>query len=385
MALSASGAASVGYGLQDADNAASSVAYLAEGSLRGRFARPVSAPQFQQVLGLAYLGDKLQLLAGGSEAGQPCCSSVETLGAPHHGRFGRTRTLVTGLAGPTVAQLVTLPHRLLAVIATERGVWASLSSGTRFSSTRQLTTSAQLPQQVSATALQGGESLVAWSARTGRLTDPGPRFVYLARGSAHSAPRGGHVVLTVSANREIDELALVGSGHRGTLAVVESWFDAQGNFHSQVKVADLHGRVRLRTLSASSELASGISFAAGAGGSEVLSWEGCDANGNCSLRVALRSAKGGFGRARNLGSADPDEPPSVALTASGHAVVGWIRGGDVLAVTSRRTGLTRAVRLSSTGDAANLDIAPGPSRGAMAVWSEGTAAERLVGSSWLEG
>ncbi len=340
--FSASGAAALGYGVQDIDNPGSSVAFAADGAAATRLGRPHQVSGAQRTLALAYNGSQLVLLVGASPHGLACCSSVDAVKASPGGGFGALRKVLDGLAGATVGRLVGLPGRLLGAIATERGVWVTQSGGDgHFGPARRLTGSDVLAEALDATTLAGNQSVVAWAAASGDLeapgatTPPGARSIFIATGSVQHAPRASRAVIEVPADHWIDELALAANGSVPTVAWVESWYDATGDYHSQVEVADLGASVRPITVSSAAELASGIAFAADANGDQVLAWKSCTAAGTCVLNDALRGARGAFGAPQLLGGADASQVPAAAVGPGGQPLVTWIQQGHVLAAAGR--------------------------------------------------
>lgn len=380
VALSASGAAAIGYGIQDADDPSSSTAWMIQGRRPGGYATPRALAGAERILGLAYGPRGLELLAGSSEAGKACCSQAEVVGPVRGGPSGAPRTLFTGLTGQTLGSLLALPGRLLAVAATERGVWAAQSAagGIRFGAARRLSSAAQLPQSMDAIALGRGQSLIAWSARTGQITADGPRRVYIARGSLNRGPRAGRLLFSVPAGHQVEELALAGGAAAPTIAWIESWYDASGRLRTKVEVADVTSKVHPRTFSAG-EASSGLSFA-GAGGTQALSWESCTPNGDCGLRVVLRAGRTGFGRLERPGAIDATDTPAAVVSARGQAVIGWVHDGHVMALTGASGRLARPRTVARTNFAADLTLAARP-RGALAVWTQGTLNQALYAST----
>ncbi len=385
VAISAAGAAAIGYGAEDVDDTAFAQALLSSGSVHGGFGPSYPIFGAQQTLGLAYRGHDLSLLVGASEAGQSCCSSVLVVGPSRGASPGPARTLLSGLAGATAGDLLPIPRRLLAVIATERGVWASQSgpSSDRFPIPHRLSGPRQLPQSIDAITLAGGHTAIAWTARTDAVTAPGPRTLFLARGSLRRAPAPGRGLLTVAPGHEIDELALADRGARGTVAWVESWYDRVGRYHSQVRVSDLGARLRPQTVSSSRELAAGIGFAGLDGGTQILAWKGCTSAGTCSVRAVLRPSPGRFGVVRGPGPIDAAQTPAVTLTARGQAVIGWVSHGHVVAATGRGTRLSSPRVVATTTFATDLALAGAPSDDVLAVWVQGTLNQSLIGASFV--
>ncbi|MEA2160740.1 MAG: hypothetical protein QOD66_3120 [Solirubrobacteraceae bacterium] len=384
IAFSAAGAAAVGYGVQDEDNPADSIARVVQRRARSRFGAARQVAGEQQILSLAYGNSGLELLGGASEAGHSCCSQVHAIGPARGSSFGPARTLFSALAGATDTRLLKVSNRLLAVAATERGVWVAQSAagGARFAAAHRLSAPNQLPQSLDAIAGPGAQSIVAWTARTDQVTSSGPRGIYLATGSASHAPNRRRLALTVPAGHSIDEVALAQGAAQPTLAWIESWFDRRGAYHAQVKLADVAGRLRPQGVSAGGELAAGLAFAADAGGDQALTWKACDANGDCATRVVLRRAKGRFGSVQHPGAIDASQNPVAAVTLGGRALVGWIHNGHVFAAGSQTTRLSRPSVVSPTGFGADLTIAASPRGGGLAVWTQGTLAQSVIGANF---
>jgi hypothetical protein len=383
IAFSPSGAAAVGFGIQDVDHPASSIAFATVRPSGGGIGRPRQVPGAQEILGLAYEGTALNLLIGTAPRRMSCCSSVQAVRSVRGGGFGRARTIVSGLAGATAARLVALPGRLLAAIATGDGVWISQSVGEgRFPRPHRLTPAGALPETLDATSLPGGHSIVAWTASTSQSSAGEPGTIFISRGSLLRAPRGRRVAITVSAGHRIDELAVVRGSAVPTVAWIESWFDSAGLYHSQAVIADLNRNIRLRPLSPTSELASGLAFAADARGDQALSWKACTSTGACVLRATLRPAHGRFTRLQQLGSVDASQTPAVAIAPTGEALLGWINQGHVLVAQAhpRARGFGSPQTVSATNFGADLALAFGPAREALAVWTQGTLAQSVTGS-----
>lgn len=250
------------------------------------------------------------------------------------------------------------------------------SGGSPFGAVHRLSGASQLPQSLDA-VFAAGKSLVAWTARTGSPTADGPRLVYVAQGDAGRAPQRERLALKVPASHEVDELALAAGPRAPTLAWVESWYDARGGFHSQVKVADVTSRLHLRTVSAQGEVASGISLAADARGDQALSWEVCTAVGNCAVRAALRYGARTFGQPQRLAGIDASDAPAAMVTSGGEAVIAWIQNGHVRAARGSGAVVGPPTTVSSTGYAADLRLASSPRGGGLAVWTQGTLNESL--------
>jgi hypothetical protein len=379
LAFAPSGAATVGYAVQNADNPLTAMAFTAGSSTTGK---PISSRRIggvQQILALAYLGPNLELLAGTSPRDEPCCSTAETISATSHG-FGSPRRLLAGLSGAAVARLVTLPGRLLAAVATEHGVWVSQSSrADRFGSVRRLTTPSALPETLDATDFPRARSVVVWTARPDRSA-PGPTQIFISTGSQKTAPRQGHVAITVPSGHRIDELTVARGPSFPTVVWIDSWFDPAGAYHSQVFAADLRGRPVPQPLSSPSELAAGLSSAADARGDQALSWKGCTVTGICGVRAVVRRARGLFGVVARLPAIDPSQTPAVAMSPRGLSLVAWIARGHVFATQAARDGFGRTRIVSPTSYAADLTLAFGPKTQALAAWTQGTLNQSVMGA-----
>jgi hypothetical protein len=394
-AVSASSSA-VAFTVQDPDTPQDARAFITQGSPVGRAGAPRRVPGALAVLGLAYEGTTLELLTGSSPSGRGCCATVGALQVSGS-RFGRPTTLVRGLTGTTDGALVPLAAgpsgkaagRLLAAVATQRGVWVSQTNAAgKFMPAARLSFTGS-PADVAAAALPGGGGAVAWSVASGGY-EAQPGRILFAIGSPTSAPSRVRVAVTVPAGHSIDQLALepgAGAGPRAgaagaTLAWVESWYDASGNFHSAVEVRELTGSARIQTVSPPFELASDLAFAANAAGAQVLAYDGCSDAGACVARAAARRPGRPFAGALYLGPVDPSQAVAAAISSSGQALVGWIEGGHVLAAVHqpRAARFGRARVVSGTLYAADLALAFGPGRHALAVWTQGAVEPVLAGA-----
>jgi hypothetical protein len=382
VAFAPTGASTLSYTVQNADDPATAKAFTVARSARGTLSKPKQLKGVQQVLDLAYDAQGLELLAGTSAKGQDCCSTAETLRWTG-GRVGSPHKLVGGLAGPALGRLLTLPDRLVAAVATERGVWVSQSSkADRFGSARRLTPSSALPESLDATTLSGGRSVFVWTARP----DPAslaPTQIFLSSGSQKLAPHSARAVITVPGDHRIDELAVARGPSSPTVAWVESWFDATGAYHSQVFAADIRATARPRPLSTPGELAAGLSFAADAQGDQALSWKGCTALGTCEVRAVHRAARGRFSAVAQLGGIDSSQTPAVAISTRGLTALVWVAQGHVIASEAGRTasGFARPRLVSATNFAADITLAFGPKTQALAAWTQGTLNQSVVGAS----
>jgi hypothetical protein len=385
IAFSTAGTAAVGFGIQDEDNPASSVAFVTMRSTSGAIGRPQQLRGAQEPLDLAYQGTALHVLIGTSPRGMACCSSAQTITSAPGGGFGRGHRILTRLAGATAGALVTLPGRLLAAIATQHGVWVSQSVGAgRFPQAHRLTPANSAPEALAATNLPRGQSIVAWTATTSQTPATGPRTIFISRGSVLRAPRGMRSAITVPVGHRIDELAVARGPSVPTLAWIESWFDSAGVFHSQAMIADLGRIVRPRALSPPTEPSAGLTFAADAGGDQALSWKACTSTGACTVRATLRPARRRFTPLQRLGAVDASQIPAAAVAPNGQALVGWIDQGHVRAAPAspRASRFGSPHTVSATGFGADLALAFGPAGQALAVWTQGTLVQSVIGASF---
>ncbi len=383
---SSSGAAAVAFGVQDADNPATSAAQVTVRTAQRRVGTPKLIPGAQQVLGLSFDGSSLELLTGTSPAGEACCSSAQAVSLNARGAFGAPRTLVGGLAGATLGALLTLPDgRMLAAVATGLGVWVVQSvSANRFAGPHKLTSPAVSPESLVATNLGGNNTAVAWTAVSGSPGEAVARSIFLATGSAHSAPRRARTALTVPAGHGIDELGIAPGSSSPTAAWIESWYDRRGGYHAQVRAADLTAHPGARTLSPSGQLASGLAFAGDAAGDLAAAWKTCTSSGACTLYASVRRVGQRFGSPQSLGSIDPSQTPAATVSPGGDALVGWVRSGQPVAA-ERAHGAARFGAdhvLSRTVYAADLAISFGPAHEAIAAWTQGTLAPSVVGVAY---
>ena len=383
LAFSSTGASAAAFGLSDVDTPGSQHAWLTTRSAGGRVAGPSRIGGAAQILALSYTGATLQLLVGSSPATLDCCSTAQAV-AVHTGsgapRPGRPRVLVGGLAGQTTGRLLTLGGgRMLAVVATERGVWVSQSArGDRFGPGHLISSRGQEPEAMDAASLGGESSTVAWTAGTGLLAASDPRTIYVSTGSRSGPPRRAHVALTVAPGHRVDELSVARRGSGRTLVWIESWYDRAGAYHSQVRTADITGRPRARSLSGSTRLVSGLTAAADSAGDQGVAWQSCTADAACTVQAVGRPARGRFGSVRTLGGVDATEPPSLAISPTGQIVIGWVRGGHPVA----SVGFGAPSVLSPTRYATAIDVAYGPRRVALAAWVGNTLHPQIAGAAY---
>ncbi len=386
LAFSSSGVAAVGFAVQDGDDAADSTAYLAA---RGVTGGPVSLHRItgaKQVLALAYQKATADLLLGTAPSAQTCCSAVAFATRRAGGAVSAPHQLLGSLAGATTAQLVPVSTRLLAVVATERGVWVTESAprSTRFGGARRLTAGAAVPETVSALGLGGGGAAVLWAARGGGsgVTGAGPGWIIMATGTPKRAPSNPRAVIRLPAGHTVEELAAVPSATGVTVAWIESWFDGGGNYHSVARAADISRHTAARTLSPGNELATGLSLVADGRSDALMTWEGCTSAGTCTVRAARRPAKGHFTTAQ-LGAVDASEQPAAAIAPSGTAIVGWVSSGHVYAASAgvRARTFGPAARVSATNYATDLTVGVAPTGVALAAWTQGTFAQSVMGAT----
>jgi hypothetical protein len=385
VAVSSAGADAFGVTVTDADSPSDSTAYVVLRDPTGRVGTAQPVPNAQQVLGLAFAAGGLELLTANSKQGDACCGSAGVVRLGAGGHFSRARMLVGRLAGATEGQLVPVSGRLVAAIATERGVWSAQSSrGAQFGRVHRLTSGDARPETFSAAGLAAGSAIVAWAQRDKR--NPDPRTIYTAAGTARGAPSQRHPAVTVVASHRVDEVAIAGAGGP-TIAWIESWFDSRGGYHSQVELADLSHPRQTRAFPVSGQIASDLVFASDGKGDQLLAWKTCTRAGSCSVREVVRRTGTRFAGPARLGGVEPAEAPSAALTPSGAGVVGWIARGEVLASEVRagavRFGAARII--SDAGDASGLALQGGPASTALAAWSQGVLAPHVVGAAYRAG
>jgi hypothetical protein len=388
--FSAAGAVAAAFGVTNLDNPAVSNAFVTVRSPGGAVGKPLHVPGAQQILSLTFDGSSIELLIGTSPAGLTCCSSAHVVQLTNRGRFTGARTLVSGLVGDSLGQLVTLAGGpVLAAVASGNGVWAAQSaSGTRFAAAHRLTAAQALPESLSATSLGADKSIVAWTAASAPRALAGS--IFIATGTKTSAPRRARVALTVPAGHRIDQLGLAATASIPAVTWIESWFDRQGAYHAEARVADLTGRPLVRTLSRANQVVSGLAFAADPVGDQAVAWKVCPTLRSCTLQAALRRRGASYAAPASLGPIDPSQTPALAVGPSGEALLGWVRlGHPVVAVSpavaaashrSARFGAPRV--LSATTYAADLTLAAGPAQKAIAVWTQGTLAPSVVGDAY---
>jgi hypothetical protein len=369
--------AAVTFGVQDSENATSAGAFVAVRLPTGGVHRARRIAHAREPLAVGFDGTRLAMITGNAPRRRACCATAAITVAAGAGH-GAERALLAGrLTGDTDGAIVPLAGSgLMAAVSTQRGVWVDQTTAAgRFEAAVRVA-SGGAPQNLAAAPLSDGGAAVAWSTALGS-GETTPRRIEVAFGSAKRPPRAPHVAVTVPVGHSVDELVLTGGAHVPTLAWVESWFGARGDFHSRVETAPAVRRARGRAVSPLGELASELSAATGADGRQVLAWDGCSFAATCVARAASRPrATVPFGTAELLGAADGGEGTTVAVSARGLALVGRVDGGNVV-VSTRRVGASRfgrAQAISRTGLDADPVVAFGPGRLALAVWTQGTLA-----------
>jgi len=385
VAVSASGSAAAAFGLRDVDTPGSSQAYVTPRPAHGATGKPIAIPGARQVLAAAYDGGSLELLTGAAPATADCCSSVQAVQVSVGGRVARARTLVGGLAGATQGQLLTLKNgQMLAVVATERGVWVAQSAkANRLAGPHLLTRGGQMPETLAAAWLGGESTIVAWTTANGIAGVAAPRAISYATGSRTRAPHSPKSAVTVRAGHRIDELGVAARpGGGATAAWIESWYDARGGYHSRVRAMDIAPHAMVRDISPANRLASALSFAGDVAGDQAIAWESCTAQDACQTQAAGRPAKGQYGAVRTLGAIDPSQEPALAVGSHGQVLVGWVRGGKPVAATSAGAGrpFGAPVTLSSTTFALDLTVGYGSGRQGLAAWTQGTLNPSVIGA-----
>ena len=244
MAFAPGGASTAAFGTLQVDVPGSAQAQYATRTAGGRVGSVRNVPGARRVLALTYDGPQLELLAGTSGTGQDCCSAVEAIRvgsggaaaapAPARRRAGRIHPgVLLTLAG----------GRMLAAIATERGVWVSQSAkADQFGAQHRISPNGQVPVSMDAAWLGRGNSVVAWTAGSGNVTGATiPRQIFVAEGSSSGARRA-----PTSRSRSHPGIGSTSCRSRAapaaaTLAWVESWYDSRG-------ALPLTGRGRRRRL-----------------------------------------------------------------------------------------------------------------------------------------
>jgi hypothetical protein len=384
LAFAPGGASTAAFGTLQVDVPGSAQAQYSTRTAGGRVGGVRDVPGARRVLALTYDGPQLELLAGTSGTAQDCCSAVEAIRVGSGGAPQRPRRLVGGLTGFTQGNLLTLAGgRMLAAIATERGVWVAQSAkADQFGPQRRVSPNGQVPVSMDAAWLGGGNSVVAWTAGSGNVTGATvPRQIFVAEGSSSGAPNGAHVAITVPSGHRIDQLSVARSANGATLAWIESWYDSRGAYHSRVEVAEVGPHPSARALSPDGRIASGLTLVADPVGDQGATWESCTTAGSCTVQGAGRPAGGSFSGAHTLGSIDPTQQPSLAISPGGQLIAGWEQGGHPIA----SVGFGKPQVLSSTTYAYAVTVAYGPKRTALATWDQGTLNPSVVAAAYAAG
>ena len=384
LTFASGGASAAAFGTLQVDVPGTAQAQYAQRTAGGRVGPVHDVPGARRILAMTYDGPRLELLAGRSGRLQDCCSAVEAVRIGAGGRSQRPRQLVRNLAGFTHGALLTLAGgRMMAAIATERGVWVSQSvRSDRFAGGRRISPNRQVPVSMDAAWLGGGNSIVGWTAGSGNVAGATvPSRIWVADGSAKHAPAHAKVAVTVPSGHRIDQVALARERSGATLAWIESWYDKHRAYHSRVMVSDIVKHPSPRPLSPAGRIASGLSLAGDASGDQGATWESCTAGGSCTVQAAGRPAGGRFSGVKTLGAIDPTQQPSLAIAPSGQLVVGWARGGHPVA----SVGFGKAKVLSRTTYAYAVTVAYGPKHVALAAWDQGTLHPSVVAAAYRAG
>ncbi len=381
LAFAPGGAAAAGFGTEQVDIPGTAQAQYVTRTAGGHVGPVRNLRGARQILAMSYDGPQLELLAGVSARNQDCCSAVEAVRVGAGGAAQRPRRLVTNLAGFTAGRLLTLAGgRMLAAVATERGIWVSQSArSNRFARDRRVSPNGQVPESMDAAWLGGADSIVAWTAGKGSITGAiNPRQIYVATGSGSGGPKRSKIAVTVPAGHRIDQIAVARHGSGATLAWIESWYGRRGAYQSRVEVSDLGASASPRALSPAGRIASGLSLVSDASGDQGIVWESCTTNGACTVQGSGRPAGGSFSALRTLGAIDSSQTPSLAISPSGQLLVGWPRGGHPLA----SVGFRKATVLSRTTYAYAVTVAYGPRRQALEAWDQGTLNPSVAASAY---
>jgi hypothetical protein len=373
------------FGVQDADAPATSTAYSVRRSASGQISTPRAVPGALEPLAVAFDGSTAVLLAGTSPSGQTCCASAGITRMGGGGSFRRGQTLAGPIAGATVGQLVPLAGRILAAIATARGVWVSQSGkGGRFGSAQRLTAGNSTADDLQAAALPKGGGVVAFTETRPPKRADGPASIFVASGSQKQAPHRARAAIILSGGRIAGELGLSASSKATTLAWTEGSYDKHGNYVSDVAISDLTRHASIRRFAVRGTVASGLTLAGDAGGDQLLAWKTCAFAGDCSVRAAVRVAGGRFGNPSRVDAIDAASSPVAAISSRRDGLLGWIHAGHVVAAALGRgaSRLSHTTVVSHTSFAADLTLGFGPKGDALAVWSQGTLSPEIVGAAY---
>ena len=166
---------------------------------------PGGSLRAKQILALGWRDRSETLLIGTATSSETCCSAAQTRLAS--GRGG-AHTIISGLAGATEGRLVPFAGRMLAAVATERGVWVAQSDTRgRFGRTHKLTGAGVTVGAIDAVAAPQNDTVTAW-ADTGNGDSSATNAIAVARGSAKSVPGSSRLIISLPAGHSIDELAL---------------------------------------------------------------------------------------------------------------------------------------------------------------------------------
>lgn len=381
LTLAPDGTAAAAFGTLDVDTPGSAQAYLTVRSPQGTTSGPAAIPGAAQVLAETYDDGTLQLVTGVAASGQTCCTAAQalTVGA---GGPSAAQILVAGLTGPAEATLVPLADgHTVAAVASERGVWVIQSRGHgNWGPQRLLTGGGKMPQMLASARLGANGSALAWVAPAGIAGATDPRTISVATATGGAAPRRVRTGFTVPAGHRVEELGVAARGAAVTLSWIESWFDHHGAYHAVVRATDLTAHGQARTLSPADATASGLQFAGDGAGDQTIAWQSCTAVDSCAARATSRTRHSTFGGSRSLGGDDPDQPPALAVSPSGQALVAFTRGGHPEAALrgGAQGRFGAATRLSPTTYAYDMAVAYGAGGRAMAAWTQGTLNPSVV-------
>ena len=382
LAFAPGGAAAAGFGTEQVDIPGTAQAQYVTRTAGGHVGPVRNLRGARQILAMSYDGPQLELLAGVS-ARKPGLLQRRRGGPRRRGRRRPTAAAAgrrTSPASPQGRLLTLAGGRMLAAVATERGIWVSQSArSNRFARDRRVSPNGQVPESMDAAWLGGADSIVAWTAGKGSITGAiNPRQIYVATGSGSGGPKRSKIAVTVPAGHRIDQIAVARHGSGATLAWIESWYGRRGAYQSRVEVSDLGASASPRALSPAGRIASGLSLVSDASGDQGIVWESCTTNGACTVQGSGRPAGGSFSALRTLGAIDSSQTPSLAISPSGQLLVGWPRGGHPLA----SVGFRKATVLSRTTYAYAVTVAYGPRRQALEAWDQGTLNPSVAASAY---
>ena len=254
LAVAPNGASAAAFGVQDVDTPGDSQAYVTPRSARGAVGSPLAIGSAQQVIALTYDGSALELLTGVAPHSLACCSAVQAVRLTAGGVLQRPRTLVGGLHRPHLRAAADPRRRRHA----GRGGHRARRVGRPVLARRPLRLPAppgrrprRSPSRWPPRGLAAQTTVVAWTSAKGPTGVADPRTIYYAMGSRRGAPSKVKSLLTVPGGHRIDDLGVARRGSGATVAWVESWYDKRGNFHSEVRAADVAAHPAVRTLAGS--------------------------------------------------------------------------------------------------------------------------------------